>query len=390
MAGPTEGQSRHATASSFRPVDEQPPSPARVTWQSEHDAGADSAEDADQRVEQGEPARRGNDDEPTRSPPRWIMGASAALVALLIAGGGWTWYASRAKASTALQRLTTEKQGVERELAQTRVLTAEKDSLMAEVVETTSLLTDISQAVTTLQGGRNALVLEESGKSFTARQARAALMPKIDSLRARLDAAEGRLGASLDRVHQMSGVESQLRGQITEYERTIASVRKLIATQQEQLNSLGTEIASLRAENKKLVETNGQLVATQGALQDSVTAAREAENTVYWVAGAKNALMQLGVVVEEGKGKFLLFGKGKSVVPSRDPKPTDFTATNKRQTSTITLPKSGMRYKILTRQNLSALQNVLDKDGHVRGTLQITDPVAFWAPSPFLILIEDK
>jgi hypothetical protein len=125
-------------------------------------------------------------------------------------------------------------------------------------------------------------------------------------------------------------------------------------------------------------------------LQDSVGGLKEDENTVYWIASSKAHLLELRVVTEEGSGKVLVFGKGKTLAPARALSASDFSALNKRQTLTIALPKPAMRYRILTRQDLSAVDNLVDKEGHVRGVLRIRDPLAFWAASPYLILVEDN
>ncbi len=323
----------------------------------------------------------------TPSPGRGRTIALVVLAIVVIGVGIAAWLSMRP--GDAFDRLTGEKNSAQSQLAETRALTTEKDSVMAELLATTSLISEVSQAITAVQNGRNAPMLEESGHPMTARQARAFLLPKIDSLRVRLNTAETQLAASLDRVHQMPTSE-QFRAQIAEYERTIASVKKLVATQQDQLNDLGTQLADLRAENTRLLETQGQLVTSQHALQDSMIGLKEDENTVYWVAGSKSSLLELGVIVEEGSSKVLVFGKGKSMAPARTLTASDFTPVNKRQTTTILLPKATTRYRILSRQDLAGLKNVIDKNGHVRGSIEISDPAAFWAPSPYLILVEDN
>jgi hypothetical protein len=330
---------------------------------------------------------------PSRRWPKGLLVLGIlACVGVAVLGGATAWHFIRSGPRAAVAKANSARQDAESELTNTRILGAEKDSLMTDVLESTALLADINEAVSAVQGGRSAPTLEESvGHPLSIRQARALLLPKIDSLRARLDSAQARMTASLDRVHQMTGIEAQLRQQVAQYEETVTSVRKLLASQQEQLNTLGVEVVSLRAENQRLRDTAGILIAAQGALHDTISDLQEAANTVYWIAGSKKALLSAGVVVEEGSGKFIVFGKGKTLAPSRDlnTKTGEFTPVNRRQSQTIVLPKPNIRYRILSRQNLGALQNALDKDGHVHGTLQIADPNAFWAPSRYLILIED-
>lgn len=330
--------------------------------------------------------------EPRRTRPggpvrTWLAWGLLVLLLGAMAWAGAFYWKRRGRVEL---QATTEKQESDRQLSQTRALTAEKDSLLAEMLETTAVITDISQAVTELQGGRNAPMLQEEGKPLTARQARALLMPKIDALRIRLNAAETRLTASLARVHEMSGVETQLRAQIAKYEQTVESVRHLMASQQEQLTTLGAEVTSLRADNRRLLDAQSKSAAEQVALQDSLAGLKEGENTVYWIAGSRSSLIELGVVVEEGKGKFLVFGKGKSLEPARGLQSSDFTAINKRQDLTINLPKPDVRYRIISRQNLSGAAPLLDANGHVRGVIHIIAPASFWAPSAFLILVEDN
>jgi hypothetical protein len=350
------------------------------------------------RPEPTEEASRDVEVEPSPAPVRLPRPRSSLflflLAGLVVAGLGIAaWVYLGGKARDSLEQVTAEKNEAKLQLAHTQELTAEKDSLLSELLETTTLITELSQAVATTESGRNAPIepaAAEGGRRLTAREARALLLPKIDSLRMRLKASESRLGASLDRVKQMAGVEATLRDQIADYQRTVESVRKLVAAQQIQLNTLGTEVLALRAENKRLLETQSQLVAVQTVIQDSIAKLREIENTVYWVAGSKSELLSLGVAVEEGKGKVLVFGKGKSLQPARELRAADFIPIDKSQTLTIALPLPSVRYRILSRQSLAGLQNGLDKDGHVRGTVQISDPAVFWGPSRYLILLAEK
>lgn len=322
---------------------------------------------------------------PRQRTARWVIGG--VIVAVLAVATGWGARRFIAAMSTDPSPGATLVVPAA-DMTSRQVLGAEKDSLLTEVLETTTLLNDLNNAVTAVATGR-APAIAESSRPLTAREARAILLPKIDSLRIRLNASESHLAASLATVHHLTASEAQLRQQIAGYEQTVASVRKVVADQQQQLNGLDSELTSLRAENQKLRETQTQMVATQSALQDTVTGLKETENTVYWVAGTRSALLELGIVTEEGSGKVLIFGKGKTLVPARNFAATDFTAINKTQTTTITLPKPNQKYRILSRQNLSAIKNALDKDGHVRGTIEISDPAAFWEASPYLILVEE-
>lgn len=54
----------------------------------------------------------------------------------------------------------------------------------------------------------------------------------------------------------------------------------------------------------------------------------------------------------------------------------------------IALPRPGHRYRVITSQNLAALDTPSDKKGRLEGTLKIRDAQQFWAKSKFLILVE--
>jgi hypothetical protein len=52
------------------------------------------------------------------------------------------------------------------------------------------------------------------------------------------------------------------------------------------------------------------------------------------------------------------------------------------------LPNPEREYRIISRQNLEFTDLVKPTDAIVRGTLTITDPERFWAPSRYLILVQ--
>jgi hypothetical protein len=169
----------------------------------------------------------------------------AVVIAVLV---GWRIFGRGSDA--AYEQLVSENSAAQVQLGGSQALAAEKDSLTNELLETTSLITDISQAVTAVQTGGAAPILSESGapaRPMTAAEARAFLLPKIDSLRLRLRAAESKLAASEARVRQIPAT-AKLQAQIARYETTVATMRKLVASQQDQLGALTTEVSALRSE----------------------------------------------------------------------------------------------------------------------------------------------
>jgi len=55
----------------------------------------------------------------------------------------------------------------------------------------------------------------------------------------------------------------------------------------------------------------------------------------------------------------------------------------------IPSPMTTKRYKIVSRQNTDYIENKPDSKGRVTGGVKIASPEGFWAPSKFLILVED-
>ena len=108
------------------------------------------------------------------------------------------------------------------------------------------------------------------------------------------------------------------------------------------------------------------------------------KNTVYYVIGTKDDLLKRKIIVQTGG----MLGIGKVQVAARDLNPTDFTSIDRTSVANIPLPNAAKPYRIVTRQDVAALETQPDAKGHVRDAIKIKDPVAFWGSSKFLIVIE--
>jgi len=83
-----------------------------------------------------------------------------------------------------------------------------------------------------------------------------------------------------------------------------------------------------------------------------------------------------------------MFGRGKTIVPGRTLDASQFTVLSKARDKQIMLPRADKEYRIVSRQALEYTDLTKPRDAVVKGTLTITDPEKFWAPSKFLILVE--
>jgi len=280
------------------------------------------------------------------------------------------------------------KEELAKALSDAQSLAAEKDSLITEVLETSKFVNGVNEE---LAKARTALVTNgaanESGTPAERdRAARSAAIERVQALVGRLNETEQRLEQSTVRARSLAGRNGKLLKQIEEYK---ASVDSLQVTAQRYLSVIDSQSTQIAGLNQSLdtVRTQKDSVTTVAvALQDTVTDLTHYKNTVYYVAGTEEELIKKGIVVKEGS-KFLFFG-GKQLHPARNLDSAAFTALDKTQATTIDLPENHS-YKLVSRQDLAAADSTSLKDGKVAGQLRISEPETFWAPSKYLILVQN-
>jgi predicted nucleic acid-binding Zn-ribbon protein len=284
------------------------------------------------------------------------------------------------------------KQELAKALADAQSLAAEKDSLITEVLETSKFVNGVNEE---LAKARTALVTTSAASEAGTpadrdRAARAAALERVQALVARLNETEQRLEQSTQRARSLSGRNGTLLKQIEEYKVSVDSLKSTAARTEQELRSVidsqSTQIAGLNQQLDTVRSQNELLTADKVALIDTVTNLTHYKNTVYYVAGTEEELLQKGIVVKEGK-KFLFFG-GRQLHPARSLDSSLFTALDKTQHTTIDLP-GDRQYKVVSRQDIAAVDTTSLKDGKVRGALHIASPETFWAPSKYLILVQN-
>ena len=276
-------------------------------------------------------------------------------------------------------------------LQQSQALSAEKDSLLSEMLATTALVNDINGELAKARGVGVSPVLPGEQPATPAAQDRQVVLGTIREVITRLNDAEAQLEKSKARVESMALKDRRLLGQLAQYRKQLADLKTTTETQASELNAIieqqKAEIASLNQNLDTMRVENATLAARTTALTDSVAQLASWKNTVYVVTGTKKELLEKGVIVQEGS-KFLFFG-GRQVHPARDLDPQAFEIVDRTQTQTIQLPRADKNYRIVSRQSTGYVQTDAEKPGQVRGQLQITSPEEFWAPSKFLIVMED-
>lgn len=244
----------------------------------------------------------------------------------------------------------------------------ERDRLVQEMADNARFVSEISSELAKVQmSGRRMRV---SGESPLA-ASRDSIKQKIQYVTARLGETETRLRQSQKRVGELATLSDSLRQTL---EATLANYQGVVEDQRATILALSEQV--------------GMLEGQTAALRDTVANLATMTNTVYWVAGTKDELVERGIAVEEGGARVLfIFGRaGKTLAPARDLDPALFHAVNKRDVTSLPLPDSA-GYRIASRQDLDYLVTPPDADGLLFGRLDISSPEHFWANSKFLILV---
>ncbi len=259
---------------------------------------------------------------------------------------------------------------VRQKLNELAVATAQRDSLLHEVADNARLMSEISAELAEVQmEGERLVVAAES--PIQAR--RDSVMERIRYVTARVEETEGRLRQSRARIRALATLSDSLRGTLEE---TISNYESVIEIQRETITRLTEQIETLHAENVQL--------AAQVDTLDAET------NTVFYVIGTKDELLERGIIQKEGGARFLfIFGKrGETLVPARELDESVFTPIDRREVTEIELPATGKEYKIVSRQDVVYLETPPDERGRVFGNLKITSPDEFWSGSKYLIIVQ--
>ena len=277
---------------------------------------------------------------------------------------------------------------LEKTLAQVQQISAEKDSLLKDVMQTSQFIADVNTQLASVKS-RNAgkPTVGKAGEmesNLSPAQQRDAIKTKVKELTDRLNESESRLSASRKRVADLTANNTGLTAQLAAYDSTIAAFKKITDNQRAEIASLTEQLNALTGENTQLKADKVQLVTEKtdlSAEKDKLTVER---NTVYYVIGTKDELLKKHVIEQTGG----TLGLGKTQVPARDLNPSDFTSIDKTKVSEIAFPAADKAYKIITRQDVGALETAPDKDGRIKGGLKIKDAEKFWGASKYLILIQ--
>jgi len=255
---------------------------------------------------------------------------------------------------------------------------AQKDSLLIQIADLGRFMSDVSEELSdvSLEGSGLDVMME------SPRQAsRDSVLVKIRYLTDRVDQGEQRLAESQRRMRSLALESDTLEALLAE---TIRSYERTLENQRATIESLTERVTALEEENVRLV-------ASVDTLSTQLDTLKAETNTVYYVVGTKDELLERGLVEKEGGARFLfIFGKrGETLVPARELDPEQFTAIDKDQVTAIPLPDSTAEYEIASRHPTEHLLVESIEDGKIRGAaIQIVTPDEFWKVSRYLIVVQ--
>ena len=291
-------------------------------------------------------------------------------------------------AAVAISACDRSKPELDKTIAQMQQVSAEKDSLLRDVMATTQFIadanTELAKVRTRASGKPTVATTGENEGKLSPSEQRDKLLGRIKLITASLNEADSRLSASRKRVAMLDTNNTGLKTQLAAYDSTITSFKAIIESQKAQVVDLTNQVNSLTTENTSLKAFNVQLTSDKTSLTDERDKLTTEKNTVYYVIGTKEDLLKRHIIVQTGG----MLGIGKTQVPARELNASDFTSIDKTAVSEIPMPKAGTPYKIITRQDVAALSTPPDNHGVLRDSLKISDPTAFWSASKYLIIIE--
>ena len=291
-----------------------------------------------------------------------------------------------AVATLALTACDNSKAELQKQLEQVKLISAEKDSLLKDVMATSQFIADVNTELSKVkdakagkptQGGAGELETPSPAEQRTR------MIARIKQLTDRVNEAESRMAASRQRVAALSGDNSKLTTQLAQYDSTITAFKSIIENQKAEIASLTSQVGALQGENTVLKADKATLTTEKEALTGEKAALTVERNTVYYVIGTKDELRKKGIIIKKGG----ILGAGATDLPATSLNPADFTSVDKTKTASIPLPREDKSYRVLSRQDLGATEQPVK--GGYKTAIKITNAEQFWGASKFLIIVQN-
>lgn len=272
----------------------------------------------------------------------------------------------------------------DRQLASAAAISAEKDSLLSEVVATSQFIAEVNSELDKVKDGQPVSVgTGDEMETLSPADARRRLGERVASLTERVRESEERLAQSRRRVSQLTSNNATQSAQMASFDSTVKQFQIIIDNQRGEIVALLDQVSILTSENVALRETNTRLATERETLAMETAALTSEQNTVYWVAGAKDDLIRRGIVEQRGG----MLGIGKTQVLARTLDASEFTAIDRSVMTELALPNPEKNYRMISSNDIAGLEGAPD-NGRFKGSVKISSPEVFWRSSKFLVLIE--
>lgn len=298
---------------------------------------------------------------------RWTSAVVAAALTLAACSGEKS--PSGTPSQTPEQRDSTLTQ-------QNALLTAQKDSLFGATRSLVAAIAAIDSA-TTMAGVKPAAHKGEPISTYEE-QVRARTVAALEKLRK----TQAQLNSTLSRVSKLKGQNAEMQAQIDTFRLTLTALQRQISMQTARGDSLVRALGAATARGDTLQYRNAVL----GVALDS--AARESR-IVWYIVGTKDYLMKHSIVAEVGGTRFpFIVKRGSTLRPANlHPDTTLFHPFDMMISRTVPLDP-GHTYEVISSQDLNGADRSNAKGRVFSGSINITDPKLFWAPSHYLILLQ--
>ena len=254
-------------------------------------------------------------------------------------------------------------------------LSAQKDSLTRVVLQADDFILHIDSSVTSVKGlPRGKRVNNQLDPLARQIENRKVVMARVDALvqRARATAAQ---------LAKANTTNVALRAQLVSDSAMIFDLNATVKRQTATIEALSVRIDSLKSATQ-------QLASSLSTAKESLATAETASNKAYYIIGREDELVKQGVIVREGGANLVFAHPGRTLQIARKLDPEVFTPLDQREVQVIAVPDTTRRYRVVSRQNLDDAVVTERNQNSFKGNLRIAGAAKFWAPSRYLVLVE--
>ena len=248
-------------------------------------------------------------------------------------------------------------------------LAAQKDSLTSVVLEADRFISQIDNQISKVKGVPKKKAAADSLEGPLQQQlyARKEMLARVNALVQRANATAAQLAEAKKQNKDLQAKNTELQAQIDRDQQMIAQLGETIQRQEGAITELTGRVDSLTKD---------------------LTLARAMYAKAFYIIGTQDELMQKGIVVQEGGANLLFAHPGRTLQPARTLDPDAFRVIDQREVRQIPVPDTTRSYKVVSRQSLDYADVAMRDQSTFRGNLKITNTDRFWAPSRFLIIVE--